>query len=140
MDRKTCLVGLARLLTESSLMMSKEQELWAPIASLFARLAGIQGDVGADKKDMGGGGNDEESILANLENQGYQSSFAKLAFAGRPKHDPFGEVHDAHAFFGQQVFAAASQAPGQLSALIPHDMRPFVDHCMQAAGIAQPLP
>ena len=126
LERKAVVVGLTRLLTDTPEMVQAYQALWVPVLTSIIKTVEVA-DAAND---------DEEDQLEELEKGGYQTTFNKLAFSKSRETDYFPDVPNPVVHFATALCKLGAQMPGRLAAMIPGEVRPGVDNCLQKAGIA----
>ncbi|KAH8547636.1 putative importin-alpha export receptor [Umbelopsis sp. PMI_123] len=109
-DRKTCAIGLTRLLTQTDKMLAEPYVgLWPTIFTALLKLLELPQDLAGDDLD--------ELYTLDLEESGYQATFAKLATAAPVKEDLFASIPDATVFLAQGILALSQRHPGKVGAL-----------------------
>ncbi|KAI9288300.1 putative importin-alpha export receptor [Umbelopsis sp. AD052] len=109
-DRKTCAIGLTRLLTQSDKMMAEPYVgLWPTIFTALIKLLELPQDLAGDDLD--------ELYNLDLEESGYQATFAKLATAAPVKEDAFASIPEPTVFLAQGIVSLSQRHPGKVGAL-----------------------
>ena len=109
-DRKTCAIGITRLLTQSEKMMIEPYiGLWPTIFTALLKLLELPQDLAGDDLD--------ELYTLDLEESGYQATFAKLATAAPVKEDAFASIPEPTVFLAQGIVALSQRHPGKVGAL-----------------------
>lgn len=115
-QRRSVAVGLTRLLTKSTAMLSPPNSAaWAPTLSAVLKFVFHEGSVLSKPAQEGDAGatNEDDDIFAQdwEENQGFQSSFSLLAASRTSSSD--GDARRT-AFAGPDVGAYVARAVGEL--------------------------
>jgi len=109
-DRKTCAIGLTRLLTQSDKMLADPYvSMWPTVLTALFKLLELPQDLAGDNLD--------DLYTLDLEESGYQASFAKLATAAPVKEDLFPSITDSTVFLAQGIMALSQRHPGKVGAL-----------------------
>jgi exportin-2 (importin alpha re-exporter) len=109
-DRKTCAIGLTRLLTQSDKMLTEPYlTLWPSLLTALLKLLELPQDLAGNDLD--------ELYTLDLEESGYQATFAKLATATPVKEDLFPSITDPAVFLAQSILALSQRQPGKVGAL-----------------------
>ncbi|GAB5586714.1 importin-alpha export receptor [Umbelopsis nana] len=109
-DRKTCAIGLTRLLTQSDKMLADPYvSMWPTVLTALFKLLELPQDLAGDNLD--------DLYTLDLEESGYQASFAKLATAAPVKEDLFPSITDLTVFLAQGIMALSQRHPGKVGAL-----------------------
>ncbi|KAJ3413290.1 Exportin-2 [Chytridiales sp. JEL 0842] len=103
-ERKLCGVGIAKLLTSSNTMLNDPYiTLWP---NLHSALSGVL-DVPLAEN---GSAAQDETYTQDIEEAGYQVTFARLSSIGRTKKDNLAAIPDPKAFYHQRL-AILKQSP-----------------------------
>lgn len=111
-EAKTHVIGLTKLLTETSALLSDDngRSIWARLlASVVVILTSPTFQAAAKTGAIDDG---EEEMVS------YENKFSKLKYAGKPAEDYFPEVPDPTATFVQSLHRLLSQQPGALTPLV----------------------
>ncbi|CAM0141374.1 importin-alpha export receptor [Umbelopsis sp. WA50703] len=109
-DRKTCAVGLTRLLTQSEKMLTDPYiGVWSTVLTALLKLLELPQDLAGDDLD--------ELYTLDLEDTGYGATFAKLATAAPVKEDYVPSITDPSVFLAQSILALSQRHPGKIAAL-----------------------
>ncbi|KAI8375933.1 Cse1-domain-containing protein [Radiomyces spectabilis] len=122
-DYKTCGIGVVRLLTKSNLMLQEPyaSQLWPKVmTSLFQQLElpPVASDEGPD-----------ELYTLDIEEGGYQTTFAKLATSAPVRDDPTASLPSCPIYLAQQLVAMPAEKRALVKSLLS-----------QASGAEQFLP
>ncbi|CDO76999.1 hypothetical protein BN946_scf184298.g26 [Trametes cinnabarina] len=134
-DRKVVIVGLTRLLTQSSLMLREPLiQAWPPTFQALVKL--FKEDQLLTKKDD----EDPDAGITQIDYEeqtaGYQAAYSRLAAAETIPVDPVAQVKDLRAFVGQELAALSSANPSVKAMIAATDVSvtgPFVQG-LAAAG------
>jgi exportin-2 (importin alpha re-exporter) len=127
-DRKVAVVGLARMLTESELMLNepgwcaaRPPRASVPAHAVRSRPAAFAGMVRLFSEPQHlvpaqlGVDADADAALSAVDHEeeaaGYQAAYSRIAAADAPPADPVGNVRDVRAFVAERLAAAARAAP-----------------------------
>ena len=109
MDTKIQIIGLTKLLCESSALLSDpcEQKVWPQ--TLICLMKAIS-SAGSKFSSMDG-----EEVETEIS---YDATYSKLHFAATPAIDPFPEIPDVTLNFAKSLHALCSSQPGKFPSLI----------------------
>ncbi|KDQ49269.1 hypothetical protein JAAARDRAFT_201016 [Jaapia argillacea MUCL 33604] len=135
-DRKVVVVGLTRMLTQSSIMLREPTiQTWPSAFSSLVRLFHepefLTSKDGGDDPDAGITAIDYEEQTA-----GYQAAYSRLAASEGPSADPVGYVKDPREYLGQELVRLSKSDPRVRNLLGAGDANvvgPFVQ-ALTAAG------
>ena len=100
-DTKTTIIGLTHFLTSESVLTSPElQATWEPTINCLLRFLELPAQDVGDSEEFG---------LGDLEELGFQASFAKLNVATRPHMDPWKSIKDPKQYFVHRMNALYGQ-------------------------------
>ncbi|KAI0366303.1 Cse1-domain-containing protein [Pilatotrama ljubarskyi] len=109
-DRKVVVVGLTRLLTQSSLMLRPPlAQAWPPTFQALVKL--FKEEQLLTKKDD----EDPDAGITQIDYEeqtaGYQAAYSRLAAAEAPPVDPMAHIKDLRAFLGQELSGLVRRNP-----------------------------
>ncbi|KAF8063522.1 CAS/CSE protein [Lyophyllum atratum] len=134
-DRKLAVVGITRLLTQSSYMMQQPtMSAWPPtfasLGKLFKEPQYLNG-VKVEGEDPHAG---VTEIDYEEQTAGYQAAYSRLAAADTPELDPVEYVRDPQQFLGEALVGLAKSRGGDVKAMVQAaDAAPLVG-ALAAAG------
>ncbi|XP_052087731.1 exportin-2-like isoform X2 [Mytilus californianus] len=130
LERKICAVGVTNVLTESSLMFSTYNAMWAQFLQGLISLIELPEDTNVP---------DDEHFIEIEDTPGYQTAYSQLAFAGKKEHDPVSEVTDVKINLARQLAKLSAAHPGKVLALISAGLQAeaqtFVQQYLATAGV-----
>lgn len=112
LDRKIGQAGVTRLLTKSDLMLQEPyvSQLWGEaLMSLLSLL-----ELPAAAEDDG----PDELYTLDIEETGYQTTFAKLATSAPAPLDPTAGLPESSVYFAQQIMAMPAEKRSIVKSLI----------------------
>lgn len=133
-DRKIAAVGLIRMLTQSTFMLTPPSvQSWPPAFVSVIKLFSEPQYLSKSKDDEQSTGITE--IDFEEQTAGYQAAYSRLAAAEGASIDPVAYVRDPRDFFGQALVKADPRVKGLLAAGDEKVVRPFVQ-ALVASGYA----
>ncbi|RCH88978.1 importin-alpha export receptor, partial [Rhizopus stolonifer] len=102
-DRKISGVGMTRLLTKSDIMLNEPylSQLWSKSLLALLALLELPGSLETDGPD--------ELYTLDIEEGGYQTTFAKLATSNPVQEDPTAGLPSSQVYLAQQIMAMAPE-------------------------------
>lgn len=108
-NRKTIEIGLTRLLTQSTKMLSPPfVQQWPAALEGLLRLFLLP-------QDITGPNEEEEVVVADPDDLTYQASFSKLGASEAPKSDPLAQMGDPRELLTSQLLRSSQAAPGKVA-------------------------
>ncbi|KAG2159252.1 CAS/CSE protein [Suillus bovinus] len=133
-DRKVAAVGLIRMLTQSTIMLTPPStHNWHPAFVSVIKLFGEPQYLGKSKDEEQSTGITE--IDFEEQTAGYQAAYSRLAAADGAHVDPVAYVRDPQDFLGQALVKADPRVRGLLAAGDQTVVQPFVQ-ALIASGYA----
>lgn len=133
-DRKIAAVGLIRMLTQSTFMLTPPSvQSWPPAFVSVIKLFSEPQYLSKSKDDEQSTGITE--IDFEEQTAGYQAAYSRLAAAEGASIDPVAYVRDPRDFFGQALVKADPRVKGLLAAGDEKVVQPFVQ-ALVASGYA----
>lgn len=124
-DRKIAAVGLIRMLTQSTIMLTPPSaQSWPPAFVSVIKLFSEPQYLSKSKDDEQSTGITE--IDFEEQTAGYQAAYSRLAAAEGAAVDPVAYVRDPRDFFGQALVKADPRVKGLLAAGDEKVVQPFV--------------
>lgn len=124
-DRKIAAVGLIRMLTQSTIMLTPPSaQSWPPAFVSVIKLFSEPQYLSKSKDDEQSTGITE--IDFEEQTAGYQAAYSRLAAAEGAAVDPVAYVRDPQDFFGQALVKADPRVKGLLAAGDEKVVQPFV--------------
>ncbi|PWN49609.1 Cse1-domain-containing protein [Violaceomyces palustris] len=113
-NRRVAAVGLSRLLTASQQMQTSPLvQVWPATLEALLRLFLLPQAL-----SKGSQADEDDLALADLEEQGFQASYSKLAASETKKADPASFAGpDVREYFSHQLAGLSAQAPGKIPQL-----------------------
>ncbi|KAJ7594086.1 CAS/CSE protein [Mycena floridula] len=135
-ERKLAVIGLIRLLTESSYMVQTPfSQAWAPSFAALVRLFSEPQYLAASKTDE-----DPDAAITQIDFEeqtaGYQAAYSRLAASESPEADPVAYVANPQQFVGEKLVAFCGAQPAGkslISAADPKVVGPFIQ-ALASAG------
>jgi exportin-2 (importin alpha re-exporter) len=133
-DRKVAAVGLIRMLTQSTIMLTPPSaQSWPPAFVSVIKLFSEPQYLAKSKDEEQSTGITE--IDFEEQTAGYQAAYSRLAAADGAPVDPVAYVRDLQGFLGQALVKADPRVKGLLAAGDPKVVQPFVQ-ALVASGYA----
>ncbi|KAG2133137.1 CAS/CSE protein [Suillus cothurnatus] len=133
-DRKVAAVGLIRMLTQSTIMLTPPSaQSWPPAFVSVIKLFSEPQYLAKSKDEEQSTGITE--IDFEEQTAGYQAAYSRLAAADGAPVDPVAYVPDLQGFLGQALVKADPRVKGLLAAGDPKVVQPFVQ-ALVASGYA----
>ncbi|RDB24273.1 Importin alpha re-exporter [Hypsizygus marmoreus] len=130
-DRKLAVVGVTRLLTQSTFMMRDPSvQAWPATFTALTKLFSEPQYLTAPSATT-----DPHAGLTEIDFEeqtaGYQAAYSRLAASETPEPDPVAYIRDPQAFVGQELVRLAKASGGQVKAMVgaapePSVVGPFV--------------
>ncbi|KAI0714440.1 armadillo-type protein [Cerioporus squamosus] len=110
-ERKVVIVGITRLLTQSSLMLQNQAltQAWPPTFQALAKLFQTEQQL-TKKEEL-----DPDAGLTQIDYEeqtaGYQAAYSRLAAAEAAPVDPVAHIKDLRSYVGQELSGLAKREP-----------------------------
>ncbi|GLB42771.1 putative importin alpha re-exporter [Lyophyllum shimeji] len=136
-DRKLAVVGVTRLLTQSSFMMQQPtMSAWPATFASLAKLFSEPQYLNGTKAE----GEDADAALTAIDFEeqtaGYQAAYSRLAAADTPEPDPVEYVRDPQQFLGEELVRLAKMRGGEVKAMVEAaNVAPFVQALARAGYV-----
>ncbi|TMW55093.1 hypothetical protein Poli38472_013855 [Pythium oligandrum] len=122
-EKKACVIGLTRLLCESELCKS-QLDVWK--STLEATVKVLE-----DVEDSSSLVRDNDDVLEDLEQTGYEAGFSKLHFASIVPTDCLSEYPEGKNYFVTSLAKLSASQPGVYSAVAQKELPPQAVEILQ---------
>ncbi|XP_065835695.1 exportin-2-like [Oscarella lobularis] len=132
-ERKICAVGMTRILTEASHLLTDEYvKLWIRFLQCLIELFELPQDNSVPE---------DEHFIEIEDTPGYQAAYSQLVFAGKQEQDPFkNEFQNPKAQLAKSLHSLSLKHPGKLAPLVtggglPQEAIQYLTAYLQLANI-----
>ncbi|ORZ00838.1 Cse1-domain-containing protein [Syncephalastrum racemosum] len=128
-DYKTCSIGIARLLTESQLLLegAYAAQVWPKVFTGLLGMLELPPNTNEDGPD--------EFYLLDLEETGYQATYARLFTSSPVREDPTASYPACQVYLVQQLVSMPHEKRTLIKSLLPPEANQFLPKYFEAAGV-----